>query len=111
MCHAQMLNDVIRKARKEHVCRGCKRSIARGEHYRYVASTVDGDFSAFALCAKCSAETEDAEPGECWYADDLREGLQIRAQSNGWRETRAWLREKLKAFVSKRATQEPRDAR
>jgi hypothetical protein len=42
------------KARKEHACCECKRTIAPGERYEYVSGKWDGRMGAFHTCAECS---------------------------------------------------------
>lgn len=43
----------MRKARKEHRCVECRRSIHAGDRYEYAAGVWDGDFYAFKTCLRC----------------------------------------------------------
>ena len=43
----------IRKARKEHQCDECTRTIAIGEPYLYAFGVFDGDGNSYHMCAHC----------------------------------------------------------
>jgi len=42
------------KARKDHRCGDCGRTITAGEQYTYISGSWDGDFSTHKQCAHCS---------------------------------------------------------
>lgn len=48
-----MLNEVDRRARKDHRCFECGRTIAKGETYRYEAWLWEGDFDTAKVCQHC----------------------------------------------------------
>lgn len=43
------------RARKEHRCGECDRTIQRGERYRRTVQKFEGDVSAWKMCAHCEA--------------------------------------------------------
>jgi hypothetical protein len=61
MCRVQycdpweVYSSKIRKARKEHECYECSRTICPGETYRYAAGLTEGRWDVFKLCAHCEA--------------------------------------------------------
>lgn len=45
--------EIVKKARKEHKCFECDRTIHRGERYERVFGIWDGDVSVFRTCTHC----------------------------------------------------------
>lgn len=43
----------VKRARKEHRCDECNRTIAIGESYRYAFGVLDGDANHHHICAHC----------------------------------------------------------
>lgn len=76
------LADGWRKARKEHKCRECKRTVQPGERYRYWKGLVEREyFETFKMCEHCwTAMVEMSKLTGChlsWYWDqvfDMRPG-------------------------------------
>lgn len=50
--------EVKRKARKEHKCGECRRTIARGESYTYAYGVMDKRSQTYHTCAHCKAAAE-----------------------------------------------------
>lgn len=48
-------SETWRKARKEHRCEECRRTIVAGELYKRHAMALDGSVSVFLHCPHCSA--------------------------------------------------------
>jgi hypothetical protein len=48
-----ILSDIIRKARKEHVCAHCNSRINPGEEYRALSDNFDGELATYKYCATC----------------------------------------------------------
>ena len=42
------------KARKEHACCECRRTISKGEEYEHVSGKWDGHMDTFHTCAECA---------------------------------------------------------
>jgi hypothetical protein len=49
----QFCQEINRKARKEHTCCECHRTITIGEYYEYVSGCWDGYFSKYKTCLDC----------------------------------------------------------
>lgn len=43
------------KARKQHGCESCNRTIPAGENYRRDSGLYDGEFTSFATCNQCES--------------------------------------------------------
>lgn len=52
---AAVWDQIIRKARKSHLCCECHRTIEKGEKYEYISSLFDGSWDHYHLCAHCSS--------------------------------------------------------
>jgi hypothetical protein len=70
-------NDEMRKARKEHRCCACGRTIRAGEAYEHVWGIWDGEPSTYKTCSHCLALREYTKahvPCFCWcYGSEGRE--------------------------------------
>jgi hypothetical protein len=106
MCHGQILDDSIRRARKPRRCEECGRTIEPGEKYRrfvYVASRGD-PLEDTATCPTCSAlgtALVNEGPDACWTLGEVRENLRELIRDGGAataRAVRAWVREGLEQF-------------
>lgn len=49
-----MYSETWHKARKEHKCCECKRTIHPGEDYQRVSGVWDGEFSTYKTCERCA---------------------------------------------------------
>jgi len=49
----ELFNECERRARKEHVCCECRRTIERGETYVVESGMWDGRFSEYKTCQDC----------------------------------------------------------
>ena len=67
----ECMTTVWRKARKEHRCCECYRTIEKGEKYQYISGIWDGAPSSFKTCRQCAQIRDDY--GCCAYFGDLRE--------------------------------------
>lgn len=93
MCHGQLLNDALRRARKEHHCDECGSPIPKGREYNAQAIAFEGSIDNVKLCLYCSAaSTEFSEAGECYTAGWTRDSLYDAARFDGWKSLRARLR-------------------
>lgn len=68
------------KARKEHECDECRRTIHVGEKYRYIAGKWDGDFETFKICLLCeeirrSFKCDDGVTPIGYLMEDMNEAL------------------------------------
>lgn len=92
MCHAQILSASIVRARKQHRCCLCARTITPGRRYRREAQVAEGDFAAHTYCRTCASEASALvaeSSGDCyWFSGDERAELRTRP----WRETLSRLR-------------------
>lgn len=99
------LDSGTRRARKEHQCSECRRTIRAGESYRYWSGLYDGGFAMSKMCAHCWATIDvAAEMTGCprnWYWDrvfDLDGGEEgdflgdILANHDLTAAQRAWVR-------------------
>lgn len=48
-------NEVAVRARKSHVCTGCRETIAAGHQYRRTTTIYDGSVDVFKHCLRCAA--------------------------------------------------------
>lgn len=53
--HNSFYNETWRRARKEHLCEECRRTIAPGENYLRIAIGTDGSASSYSHCIHCHA--------------------------------------------------------
>lgn len=84
MCHAQMIGESMRRARKERRCTWCDGAIPAGVVYHAQAMKLDGEFEATAAHERCAAHADAASEitdGECWYGDP-REVVLLAAFGN-----------------------------
>lgn len=96
MCHGQLLNDALRRARKEHRCDECGSAIREGREYNAMAIAFEGSIDNVKLCLYCSAaSTEFSEAGECYTAGWTRDSLYDAARFDGWRSLRRRLRDAM----------------
>lgn len=51
--YPEFFREVVRKAKKEHVCTECFRCIEIGEFYEYVCGLWDGHFLVYKTCSFC----------------------------------------------------------
>jgi hypothetical protein len=96
MCHGQLLDNAIRKARKAHRCTGCSREIKAGERYQRQAIAEDGSVRTWIGCEECSIETEAVyqllNHDDACETRDPRDALREEARGGGWRAVRAAMR-------------------
>lgn len=87
---AEILQEEIRKARKEHRCSECRRAIAIGEEYLYEFTKFDGETHTYKTCAHCQVGRLwlQRECGGWVYGmvhEDLREHVGEYQQDKGWK--------------------------
>jgi len=93
MCHGQLLNDALRRARKEHRCDECGSPIPEGREYNAMAIAFEGSVENVKMCLYCSAAAiELSEAGECYESGWTRDSLHDAARFGGWRALRARIR-------------------
>lgn len=94
MCHGQILNHAIRKARKFRACTGCGKDIRPGTRYWMMAGKMDGEFYEENLCPICAAERRiegDESSDGCLYTENGDTRRQM-VHDDGWKETLTKLR-------------------
>ena len=52
-CAGTMHSEIRRKARKQHICIECRRTIKINEMYEYAKGLYDGQWYEFKTCADC----------------------------------------------------------
>ena len=50
-----VFSETKRRARRDHVCVECGRTIRAGEQYRFVSGLWDGRWSSHKMCRHCDA--------------------------------------------------------
>ena len=108
MCYGQILEQSLRKARKDHRCSSCGRRIRKGSHYEYQASIDSGEWGHWKQCMRCTAAIEQldvADGDHCIFPGYVHETLHDEAVTIGWRA----LREKLRDWIDARLTKGGRD--
>lgn len=50
---SELLTDCIFKAKKEHVCHECERTIKKGEQYKKETYKFEGQFECYKTCVDC----------------------------------------------------------
>lgn len=99
MCHGQILDNVVRTARKKHHCSCCGREIAPRERYERQVHIDDG-IRSWKGCRRCAVAVqgifEDAwragDEGEWLCYTDQRQAAYDQARDEGWRSLRKRLR-------------------
>lgn len=94
MCHGQIINQAIRKARKQHVCSNCGRKIEPGERYRRHVLVDGRAMMTFSDCKECAikgAVLWDEHGSDTCYMD-TEEGLKETASEMGWKAFLARMR-------------------
>ena len=94
MCHGQVVSQRILRARRDHECGACGRTVRRGRRFFFgtVLGTEDGYLSNYKLCTRCVAVQErEWESGGCSLDTDDDEARRL-VRERGWR----WLRGLLK---------------
>ena len=86
--YAELYREKEVKAKKEHKCSECYKTIVRGQNYQYVFGVYQGDAFTFKICLPCQA---------------LRQKIHDTEISHGCREHEAWpplgeLRENLSHY-------------
>lgn len=80
----------VKKARKEHKCTECFRTIKKGDSYQYGCGAICGDIYEAHICKICYAIAEDFFPhcgralGHLW--DDLWNQFSENGEDNSWLE-------------------------
>jgi len=88
MCHGQILEQAIRRARKAHKCDDCRTEIRPGERYERQAQVNDGDFVTYVMCRRCAIknaafwELQGYDQDACYF--DRNEALREDARG-AWR--------------------------
>jgi hypothetical protein len=102
MCHGQIINDALLKARKEHRCDECRKTIASGRLYqRYRWVELHEDPQTVKLCERCSALTsismQDSDGADaCYELGTIRGNMRhVGASSGWWQALRARIRERI----------------
>lgn len=77
MCHGQIIDHSIRKARKVHHCTGCGRDILPGRKYLRQVQKDGDSFDRFKECLTCVAIArvyqEEIRDGECYIRGEPRD--------------------------------------
>lgn len=68
-------NSIERKARKEHSCIYCGKTIEKGETYSRESGTFEGEFNDYCLCLRCVWLINSFETDNEYLADLSIEGL------------------------------------
>lgn len=87
MCYGQILESGLRKARKEHKCVGCERTIRKGVEYERVTGKDGGEFWTSKWHKKCIAIADVAEPFDvdgCMVASPKQSAYDY-VEEAGWR--------------------------
>jgi hypothetical protein len=79
----QIVSEGHRKAKKEHRCHECGRSIPAGEMYLYEAFIYNGDFETHKTCQHCEAVRQWLND-ECggWLYGGVAEDIHEHAEDN-----------------------------
>ena len=106
MCHGQMIDAAIRKARIAHKCGECERRIGKGDLYERQCVKSDGEVYTVKTCKRClyamEMELNSITDGTFCLADgDVMEWKREEANHGGWRELLAILRKGREAFRSR----------
>ena len=62
-------NSREQKARKQHKCIYCGKTIQKGEQYNRESGMFDGEFQDYCLCARCRWLIDTFETGEEYLSD------------------------------------------
>lgn len=105
MCHGQILNEQLRKARKLHECRSCTRPIPPGQEYVSRVWSFDGSLGYAKFCKTCFAKHEvmqDADGDSCrpFVVEDDSPTKDI-ASYLGWKTMRAKMKAALDSLRSR----------
>ncbi len=94
------------RARKEHECRECRRTIAVGERYELIVGKWDGEFDSLRTCLRCEAvrdafaEVEGCHPPIGTLREEIHECIWLNGLQ---REFGAALRKRLGKSALKEA--------
>ena len=66
-----VFNEVLKKARKSHVCCECRSIINIGDEYQNITGLWDGHWSEYKTCEKCADLRESLEEVDCPYYGGL----------------------------------------
>lgn len=102
MCHGQLLDEAMRRARKAHRCYECGGDIDAGErYYEQVYLENRGDRPErtryHIRCAGMLLEVAHETDG-CFAIGDARETLAEKSKFDGWKAARKWVRECAEAL-------------
>lgn len=116
MCHGQMINSALLKARKQHRCSECRKVIRPGQLYERQAMADDGSVYSFKLCRRCLYALEvsygDIYDDEvCLYPEavEIWKRDYVECGKNGWRGLLALLRIGRERFKAKLDAKEGSD--
>lgn len=87
MCHGQVIDQAIRKARKEHKCSNCGRTILPGERYRRHVQVDGREMMTFSDCKECAVKGAvlwDIHGNDMCYVD-AETAAQEEAKEQGWK--------------------------
>lgn len=103
MCHGQMIDWELRKARKEHRCDQCRKMIGKGALYERQCMKGDGYIYTFKVCRKClyalELESRSITDGDgCIMEGAVLEWKREEATHSGWKKLLATLRNGREAF-------------
>jgi hypothetical protein len=79
----EMISESRPKARKEHICSECRRTIQKGESYTVEVYHFDGDFTTHKTCRHCMV-VRDWLARECggWLFGGVAEDIQEHVEHN-----------------------------
>jgi len=70
----EFYTEMMRTARKEHICCECREKISPGKKYEIVSGKWNGEFNSYKTCLGCKRIREHYCPSG-WYFGELRETL------------------------------------
>lgn len=104
MCHGQLLDHAMRKARKPHRCDSCNRTIIPGEVYERQLQRDDNTVITWKGCRDCSVKNRvmwQLHGIDACYTDPQSSAPED-ARDAGWREYRKLLRGAAEALFGGR---------
>lgn len=102
MCHGQIINEAIRRARKQHRCDYCGKPIPIGKGYHIQVIARDGLLDTWRTHRVCEAIIKATDPYDfdgCMVGDPRDHAREV-AKHMGWRS----LLEKARKLIVRKTT-------